>query len=104
MSTSGFSVVGKLVSHSIGSEGADPCCSFSIGYSVVVQVSTVSPGFLSLVIQGYAKTTTQHANTATHNPIISHILPLPPDAGVFCGDAFELSAYCGLDNNSESKI
>ena len=90
---------------SVGSSGAEPNGSSSpVGYSVDIQVSTVSPDFLSLLIDGKAKTATQHANAATHTPINNHILLLPPDTGVFCGEAFELSAYCGLVNNSESRI
>lgn len=83
---------------------AEGCGYSPIGYPVVVHVFTVSPGFLSLVIDGNANTATQHANAATHTPINNHILPLPPDADLFSGEAFELSAYCGLVSNSESKI
>jgi hypothetical protein len=66
---------------------------------------TTSPLFLSQLIEGNAKNITQHANIATPAPTNNHILLLcHSDAGWFCGEAVELSAYCGLDNNSESKI
>ena len=87
----GSSVESTSGSYLVGSPGAEACVE---SISVVVSItheSTVSPGFLSQLLDENASTATQHANTPTHIPINTHILPFHHDAGTFCGDAFELS-------------